>query len=222
MISSLSILKDVHKNKRFWICGSGPSLVDVNPKLIPKEDIVICCNSSTFHFQNFNYGIFTDEMANYSEWYLNLDKKECDIILCNSRIKKIKDNTLIFEKIDSWLFDNEDKVICGYDIIHCSTHIAYVMGACEIILVGVDLKHKSPTEKYPYEQGLIDSTPIHLRKIVEESSLANNTLTDTHLSRSLAGWGEIVKNNKNLNIIDISLTGNLNFFKKHKFEDLIK
>ena len=118
MISSLNILKDKHKNKRFWICGSGPSLTDVNPTLIPKEDIVICCNSSTFHFESFNYGVFTDEMSNYSEWYLNLDKKECDIILCNKRITQIKNNTIIFEKINSWSFENKDKVISGYDVIH--------------------------------------------------------------------------------------------------------
>jgi hypothetical protein len=221
MISSLNILKDKHKGKRIWICGSGPSLMEVNPNLIPKEDIIICCNSSTYHFQNFNYGVFTDEMANYSEWYLNLINKNCDILLCNERINVIKDNTIIFSKHNTWDFkSSDDKVICGIDVIHCATHIAWVMGASTIILVGVDLKHINSNQKYPYSQDLIESAPTQYKNIIRESSSANSSLIDIHLQNSLNGWVKIKEKN-DLNILNISIDGNLKIYPTKKFEELI-
>jgi len=212
---------DLHKGKRFWVCGSGGSLLDVVPSEIPKNDIVICCNSATYHFKKFHYAVFTDETANYSNWYLNLKFKKCKIILLNKAIRKIKAQTIYLEKnFDKWKFSKEDKkIIGGYDVIHCAVHVAYMMGASEIILAGVDLKHLSSTQKHAYSQELIEGAPEGLIKTVSESVRANETLFDGNLGLSLGGW-DLIKKQNELNIKTISKDGNLNLYTRTTFKEL--
>lgn len=208
-INSLKKYKNKHLQKRIWVCGSGHSLLLVDEKKIPKDDILIACNSATYHFNKMDYAIFTDEMANYSNWYLNLNKKKCKIILCNPAIKKIKHNTTYLNKdFSTWKF-NDDKVIGGYDIIHCAVHIAYVMGASEIILAGVDLKYKTMTEKYPYSQELIPEAPNHLKETILNGMGTIADCFDGALGLSVGGWNLIIQNNENLPIKTIALNSNL-------------
>lgn len=214
MINSLQHLKDKHKGSRFIICGSGGSLLDIDVDKLNKDIIIICCNSSTYHFNKFNYAVFTDETANFSNWYLNLNNKECEVINCNSGINKIKDNTIYLEKdFSNWKFeDSNTKVIGGYDVIHCATHIAWMMGASEIILAGVDLKHINSNKKHAYDQSLIDTAPQSLLDILNPTFKANEDLFDGQLGISLGGWIEINKHNPNLNVKTISKNTNLNIY----------
>ncbi len=214
-------IKDKHKGKRIWVCGSGGSLMDVIPSQIPKDDIVICCNSSTYHFPRFDYGVFTDGTANYSRWYHNLTKKKCTIILLNTEIQVIKKGTIQLEKdFNKWKFNPEDtKIIGGYDVVHCAVHIAYLMGASEIILAGVDLKHVSKTKKHAYSQELMSSCPEDLLETILPTFNANNEQFDGHLGASLSGWERIHAHNQ-LKIFTISNDTNLKLYPHKQFSEL--
>jgi hypothetical protein len=216
-------IKSIHKGKRFWICGSGGSLLDVDEKKIPKEDIIICCNSAVSYFKKFHYAVFTDGSANYSNWYIKLKgKRNITFILLNNEIDSISKKTIRLEKdFQKWKFTKEDtKIIGGYDVIHCAAHIAFMMGADEIILVGVDLKHVSRFQKHANDQSLIDNAPEGLKQTVRESTASNETLFDGHLGMSLSGW-ETIKTHNNLKIRSIGVNGNLNIFPLISFENLI-
>jgi len=212
-IKSLQKYRDKHLNKKVWICGSGPSLVMVDEKRIPKEDILIACNSATYHFKKIDYAIFSDEIANYSNWYLELKNKPCNIILCNSGINRIKKNTTYLDKdFTTWKINKEDsKVIGGYDIIHCAVHIAYVMGASEIILCGVDLMYNSGI-KYPYSQELINEAPEDLKETLKNGMGVVEDNFDGALGLSVGGWKLILENNKDLPIKTISEKTNLPYY----------
>lgn len=220
----MNSIRNKHEGKRFWICGSGGSLLDVDEDKIPKEDIIMCCNSSTYHFKNrIDYGVFTDGTANYSDWYIKLkDIKDTIIILLNREISQIKEETILLEKeFDRWdMSKGAEKIIGGYDVIHCATHIAHIMGASEIILCGVDLKHYNSKDKYPYPQDVIDSTPDELKQFIKETSAGNADLFDGHLGMSLGGWDKIKANN-DLNIRSIGVDGNLKHYPLIAFNDLI-
>jgi uncharacterized Rossmann fold enzyme len=213
-IESLQKIKDIHKGKTILVCGSGGSLLDVDTKKLHTNIIVMCCNSATYHFKKFDYGVFTDGTANYSNWYLNLTKKKCTIINCNQEIPKIKRNTIYFEKnFDNWKFEETDtKVIGGYDVIHCAVHIAWMMGASQIILAGVDLKHMTASRKYAYDQSVNENIPQALLETLQQSLHANDSLFDGYLGASLGGWEKIDKWNTQLRIKTISKDTNLKIY----------
>ena len=220
-INSLQKFRDKHIGKRIWVCGSGPSLEYIDEKRISKNDIIIACNSSTYHFSKFDYCILTDELANYSNWYLNLINKPCKIILCNTGINKIKKNTTYIEKEYNWKLNKDSsKVIYGYDVIHCAVHIAYVMGASEIILAGVDLKYKTPTQKYIYSQELIEEAPQSCKETLAKGMEPGEDSFDGSLGLSLGGWKLINENNNELPIKTISKDTNLTFYPKIDIETL--
>lgn len=210
-----------HEGKRFWVCGSGGSLLDVVEKKIPKNDIVIACNSSTYHLKNPHYAVFTDDTANHSRWFLKLAKsKRTQIIVLNPCIPSLKENTIRLEKeFFKWKFNKEDKkIIGGYDVIHCAVHVAYMMGASEIILAGVDLKHVSATQKHAHSQKLVKGAPIGLQQTLDESVKANDTLFDGNLGLSLSGW-ELIMGNNNIKVRTISRDTNLKIVDFISFED---
>ncbi len=213
----------IHKGKRIWVCGSGGSLLDVIPEKISKQDIIIACNSATYHFDRFNYAVFTDESANYSEWYLNLKKKRCRIILLNRGIKSIKQHTIRIDKdFSTWSFEEAKetkRVIGGYDVIHCAVNIAWLMGASEIILAGVDLKHYSATQKHANSQELVNGTPEWMKEIVSKAIAPSNDLFDGHLGASLGGWNLIYEYNQ-LNVTSIAVNGNLTIYPLIPFNEL--
>lgn len=221
MIESLQKFRNIHEGKRIWICGSGGSLLNIFPEKIPKNDIVICCNSSTYHFKKFDYAVFTDETANWSNWGLKIKNKGCKQINCNpSVVAVVKDTTYIEKDFHKWKFNLDDeKVIGGYDVIHCATHIAWIMGASEIILAGVDLKHMSKERKYAYPQTLIKKTSKAFVESLLPTFEANATLCDGNLSISLSGW-DLIASNNNLNIKTISSDSNLKIYPFHSFESL--
>ena len=216
---------DKHKGKRFWICGSGGSLLNVIPSKIPKDDIIIACNSATYHFNKFNYAVFTDETANYSDWYLNLTKKRCRVILLNRGIKTIKQRTIRIDKdFSTWSFNKAletKRVIGGYDVIHCAVNLASLMGASEIILAGVDLKHYSSTQKHAHSQQLVKDAPQWLTELVSKSTAANEELFDGNLGASLGGWNLIYEYNQ-LNITSIAVNGNLTIYPLKPFNEICK
>ena len=210
-----------HEGKRFWVCGSGGSLLDVIEKKIPKDDIIIACNSSTYHLKNPHYAVFTDETANHSQWFLKLAKsKRTQIILLNPCIPSLKENTIYLEKdFNNWKFSKEDKkIIGGNDVIHCATHVAYMMGASEIILAGVDLKHVSATQKHAHSQKLVDGAPIGLQQTLAESTKANDTLFDGHLGQSLSGW-ELILGKNHIKVRTIARDTYLKIVDFISFED---
>ena len=219
--------KDRHMGKRIWVCGSGGSLLDVDETKIPKDDIIMCCNSSTFHFkERIDYCVFTDGAANWSDWYTKLKDVETTIILLLPEIAIINKNTILIEKdFSRWkMSKDDDKIIGGYDVIHCAVHIAYIMGASEIILAGVDLRHYMKGKKYPYPQDLDDTAPEPYKEwFNREMDIINKSegLFDGLLGISLGGW-KLIKEQNDLPIRSIAVNGNLNLYPTISFNDLIK
>lgn len=222
MKTSLQIFKNKHHGKRIWVCGTGGSLLDVNPKLIPDDDIIICCNSSTQHFKGsrIDYACYTDGCNSFDKNYLEC--KAGSFILFNEEVQEIHPNTFRVEKKeDNFKFLPDDtKVIFGYDVVHCAVHLAWIMGASKIILAGVDLKH-SNGKKYSYEHRIVDEAPQGIHDILKETGKFNNYRFDGWLGASLGGWELINSLNSNLPIVTISQDTNLKLYPSVPFKDLV-
>jgi len=215
-------IKDKHIGKRIWVLGSGGSLLQFDQKKIPKDDIIIACNSSNYNVTAPHYAAFTDGTANYSNWYLKYkNKRKTTILLFNTEIQKLTNNTLYIEKdFHRWKFNpNDTKVIGGYDVIHCAVHCAHHMGASEIILVGVDLKHFSAKHKHANSQEVIDETPEALKEQIKINIEANQSLFDGYLGASLGGW-ELIHSHNKLNVFTISKDTNLKLYPHKQFSEL--
>src|ERR1035437_4541467 len=222
--------KDINLGKRIWVCGGGGSLLTVIPEKIPKQDIVICCNVATKHFENFDYAVFTDSSVNYYDYYLNLNKKNCKIIIFNEKgiTVKVKDETYYIEKEQTCKFDKtSNKSILGRDCVHIAVNLAWMMGAKEIILAGVDLKYINENKKYAYAAIPTKDIPSGLLQINKygdaggQGKQTGQYMFDGYLGSSLMYWDEINEANPNLNIVDISIDGNLKLYPKKSFNEVI-
>ncbi len=220
--------KDIHLGKRIWVCGSGGSLLDVITSQLPKEDIIICCNVATKHFDDFNYGVFTDGSVNYYDYFTDLKNKNCKIILFNKECDIIKEDTFYIEKEHVFKFNKEsNKSIFGADCIHLAVNLAWMMGAKEIILAGVDLKYISEEKKYAYPcipSSVIPPGLLEMNKYSDVGGQGKQTgqsMFDGFLGLSLNYWNKLKEANPNLPIIDISVTGNLKLYPKKTFKEVI-
>jgi hypothetical protein len=132
-------LRDRHKGAVIWVCGSGPSLLDVKLPL-PKNHVSIACNSAVLHFGKADYMLLVDGLVRNSDYYKSMHPEQV-VINLNELIKPVNRYFInIFGKSSDW----------GDWSINKSTHFpgnstqravsfAHAMGASKIILAGCDL-----------------------------------------------------------------------------------
>lgn len=229
MFESVEKFRNIHKGKKAYVLGAGPSLSKYNMDKIIGDDIVFSCNLAILAVSKSNYFVFTDNsvpyynyynrMANISENVIfagrGIDKKFYynDINGYNENIKFNGKKHLIDRRYDSRglpfiksneknisNFDYKDgKLIDGSDCVMVATHLAYICGCEEIILVGVDLiwdnnekyfkkfdELKQMNDRYKY----IDIN--HLKQL--------DSGTSGGLKNSYLSWKKIVNENENDNL----------------------
>lgn len=225
---NLSIIKNIHKDKRAFIIGTSSSLDEFDWSIIKDDDIVFAVNHAVTALKKCNYFCMTDVSnleCNYFNWGFNI----CDkIIMCNGFFfdnKAFQDlydhfipKTYIFNRRyqdnNNVSFDYDDGLLIdGCDVIHVTAHLAYLMGCAPIHLVGVDLnynnynKYCSPSQ-FKNEIKWSPYTPeIMLRPYL-------NGLQDVALTMSYNMWAKIKEQNPNIDFKIMSKKSRLKDFYK--------
>ena len=143
--------KDIHKGKRCFILGNGPSLNQIDLSLL-KDEITFGCNH-IYLMKDFKSSYYC--IADY--WVMEKIKNEIqkaypDIIKFSTRTHQDKvlpnlQNTCNIEAI-SYVYDETGKpqfsddlrkgVYGGYSIVYVMLQLAYYLGFTEIYLLGID------------------------------------------------------------------------------------
>jgi hypothetical protein len=157
----MSFFKDVHKGKRIWVCGTGPSLLDVDVTKLADDDVIIACNSAVKHFANPDYMLVVDKNIEKRDYYINQNAKE--VILLNDQINIKPSNAReVFFQSSLW----GDWGVYDYkhfpgNSTHRAVSFAFCMGARAIILAGCDatgIHPYAPEEdnlKQPFEEDIM-------------------------------------------------------------------
>ena len=158
----MSYFKDAHKNKRIWVCGTGPSLLDVDVNSLTHDDVVIACNSARLHFGKPDYWLMVDGAMPECDYFNTADADQ-DIILLNELLKP-KNGKLFYVTNQSSAWGDwgiyKDRHFPG-NSTHRAVSFAYAMGARAIILAGCDAVGHHPYDPYwdqfkqPFEQDIM-------------------------------------------------------------------
>lgn len=207
---------DKHPGKRIWIIASGTSLCDMDLSLIPDEDIIMACNSGVLKTKRIDYACFTDGGVTKFDYYQGLKNRDCTIISFNeAEVKKIKPEFYYITKRqnrDDWNFSKQDnESVFGIDIINCTMHLAYVMGASEIILCGVDMYTKGGNYHW------------HDKDNIVLTSSGNTGIPDINngFGAELNAFNAISIANPELKVTNANPKSKLNCFVKKYYNDIL-
>jgi len=218
----LSSFKNIHKGKRAIVCGSAPSLNNIDFSLIkPNKNIIFACNQSVTALSKCDYFCMTDctvpkepffehgiqiarkVIVSFTpEWYHHhFFKEERWTRHWNQFYERLKDKIYFLERKENPFFDFScnERLIWGIDVVHPISHLAHITGCTEIVLAGVDLNIKneiyckSSTYKHP----------------VEFANNYNAPPSSQSLTRAFNGWREIKKQNGNIVFLNTSTHGKL-------------
>jgi len=131
-------VRDRHKGAVIWVCGSGPSLLDVKLPL-PKNHVSIACNSAVLHFGKADYMLIVDGLVRERPYYKNMHPEQV-VINLNALVKPVNRHFInIFGKSNDWgdWSVTKQKHYPG-NSTHRAVSFAYAMGASKIILAGCD------------------------------------------------------------------------------------
>ena len=213
--------KDIHKGKRAIVCGTGPSLNDINFDLISSdENIIFACNQSVTALSRCDYFCLADNaivVMPFFEYGISIATK----VIAMGRLVDLVSNchdpdqerklTEMLEGKGHILPRREDMGLAFYksgpiirgpageDVIHVTSHLAYIMGCREIVLAGVDLTVNNG----------IYCNPTTYKKEVDWSGVApvNNP---QFLDASYNTWLKVKEINSNIKFLDASPRGRLN------------
>ena len=185
-------LRNKHRDKLIIVAGAGPSLNNYTMKDIPTDAILICCNAAIIKFVHSNYwmavdvGVLIQESVT-EKHYLKAD----EVILTEEfhrRLSQLHQRinhpyiTRLSRKYNLWEMDrNSKELVMGYDVVTSAVHLALIMGAKQIALIGCELN---------LDKGVKYFTP--------NPHVGINLFDTLHLSNQ--GWKEIAKHNKDLPI----------------------
>jgi hypothetical protein len=206
--------RDIFLGKRIWVLGCGPSLCEIDFDKIPEDDVILACNSSVMKTDRYNYACFTDGVVPFFEYYHKIPLEK--IISFNQ--DEVKAGHYI-KKCHDIKFTKSDEYVCfGIDITHCTTHLAYMMGAREIMLAGCDcyvdkdIYHWNNKEKI--ETTTTDNIPISLKQNLKENH-------SYKFGAELGYWDKIYANNPKLPITIVSPNSRIRHFPKKSFNEVI-
>lgn len=176
---SMKHFVDRHKDKRIWVCGTGPSLLFVDVDRLTEEDVIIACNSAVQHFPSAEYLLVVDRLVEEKEYWLYQQAKEVIILNPEIKVKPAKAHE-IFHQSSEWgdwgIY--KDRHFPG-NSTHRAVSFAYCMGARKIIIAGCDC-----TGDHPYDP--------------EEDKVEQPFPEDIML------WNEMYMHNPSLPIVTIS------------------
>lgn len=153
---SIEHLKGLHKGKDVYVVGSGPSLQHVDPKFFENK-IVVGCNGVRNHipctYTIKIHSIQQEEKLHGSK--LVMCEHDCG---CSTRLNHYHEPFYYFKHLrntgmglDTSVLDSNDQLVVGGTVMSSAIHLAYYMGASNIVLVGHDcgfLDNKSNLDNY--------------------------------------------------------------------------
>jgi len=225
--NSLSLVKNIHKENRAFIFGSGYSVNIFDFNKINKEDIIFACNQSITALKRCNYFCMTDGAipeANFFDYGREISDK---IAFCSGtsfiklpavieQYEKIKEKSYFFNRRynqpQNMNFNIEDdSLIVGTDVVHVTSHLAHIMGCNPLILVGVDLNYKKG-QKYcsntEFKKDIIWSR-AEQRPGMWPISKNPSGEGDKNLNDSYSTWISIKNANKNVIFLNTNPCGKL-------------
>jgi len=206
---------NLHKGKKAIICGSGPSINEIDFKLVSDEYIIFCCNQSVTALDKCHYFCITDNSVICMDFFEH-GVKICDEFIAlgpfgtpanlmannnNSKIRNkyaelIKNKSKFFKRSGGLPFKKRGPVTegpVGNDVVHITTHLAYLFGCREIVLAGVDLTTK----------GGVYCNPTSYNNEVNWEGVALEN-SDELLDNSFKGWEEIKEKTKDVKFLNAS------------------
>lgn len=202
--TSLNIFHNIIKNKSALICGSGPSLNTIDFEKISSTVVIFACNQSVTRMRHCSFFCFTDfaiiEKTDLFEYGCEI----ADQVMCFSDItpyvntipnyNKYKDKIFYIRRNinNQFNFTKTEELIFGVDVIHVTTHFAYLTGCNPLYLIGVDLTHVN-NKKY-CESIFFD----------KDLTWDDNAASIETLNLSYQYWVEIKNQNDILNIYNLS------------------
>ena len=155
---SMKFFRDRHAGKRIWVCGSGPSLLDVDVERLTDDDVVIACNSALLHFGKCDYWLMIDGEMPKSEYFHKANPQQHIILLNNLLEPK---NGIKYYVINQSALWKDWGVYANSHFPGNSTHravsFAFCMGARAVILAGCDACGHHPYE--PHQDQFVQ--PFH-------------------------------------------------------------
>ena len=151
--------KDKHKGKRIFVAGAGPSLHDIDVEKL-KDNIVISVNSSLPKLDFCNYFVADDIGVKNWDYYVDLlPTLDCISFLYYDKLEKhaghLNQDKVVWFKHKWWyspsdkkynpdglVFTKDEPIIGARTTTGTAVHLAYIMGAKEIILLGCDCCYK--------------------------------------------------------------------------------
>lgn len=221
---SLLDYKDIHKGKRGILVAPGPSLDNFDFNKIKQDDVVLAVNNAVTALKYCNYFCMTDGgiiTSNYFFHGVNICKKKVAVFgpgffqkKTKHILEKIEDEkTLVlnrrYNQKNNCKFGLDDGLlIAGTDIVHVTSHFAYILGCSPIYLVGVDLNY-SNNNKYCKPKTF--GKKVQMDKNYPKSYLKTQKsgLSDTWLNSSFQYWKKIKKQNPNVTFINTNPDGRL-------------
>lgn len=143
-MNDLEEIKDIHKGKTGYLCGSGSSLRWIDKSII-EDGISVCVNQTGLFFDKMDYFFVTDQTATTFNYYdVGISRAGCTVYANPELIyeyNKNNGNKLIFNRNYSNRADYRfnDLLICGTDCLHPACHFLHYLGCSPIILLGIDL-----------------------------------------------------------------------------------
>lgn len=207
--------RDMFSGKRIWILGCGTSLCDIDFGKIPCDDIILACNSSVLKTDRFNYACFTDGMIPFFEYYHEIPLEK---IISFNESEVIGGHYI--KKGHRLNFTKNDKEACfGIDIVHCTTHLAYIMGASDILLCGCDCYIEGDyyhwSNKDNVKTNATNNIPDGFKQYLTD-------VKDYGFGAELNYWDEIYKRNPYLPITIVSPKSRIRNFTKKSFDEITK
>jgi hypothetical protein len=233
-------LKYLHKNKRVFVVGNGPSIKQQDLKLL-KHEITFCVNRAYKHadyaYIQPTYHVFVDPKLASGEWEITmldevLEKNENVVFLLNAKwyyLKKFQsykknkkykiywlDTSLFFTPYFTKRKIDLTKVTYGAAVVGQAIYSSIYMGAKEIYLLGVEgnaFCHEMVNQESHFYGGNPENENKTVQIIYKE--LYRNYLYVKHLFY----LSQFLKEKK-YTIYNCTIGGVINMFERKKYEDL--
>tara|TARA_R100000664_G_C2755546_1_gene143282 strand:+ start:779 stop:1471 length:693 start_codon:yes stop_codon:yes gene_type:complete len=210
---------DKHKGKRAIVCGTGPSLNDINFNKLSDDIIIFACNQAVTALDKCNYFCIADNAiicmdffkhgANICNEFICFGFNDADHLMSNNNNSSIRNKFKELIKNKSKFFErggvkfNKTGPLFrgpkGEDVIHVTSHFAYLLGIREILLAGVDLTVDNGT----YCEPTVYKNKVNWDGVAHYN---NNEL----LSNSFNLWKKLKEEIKDVKFLNASPRGRLN------------
>lgn len=225
-LQQLSQFKDKHRGQRCVIIGNGPSLNKMDLSFL-KNEITFGTNRIYLGFERWNFtptyyvSVNPFVIQQSAEEILRIPSPK---FLSNNAMQYISDPSKIIwlQSIPAWFFgvDPRNGICEGHTVTYVAMQLAYFMGFCEVILIGVDHNFKASALGNPNQEIVSDGSdadhfdPNYFGKGIRWQ------LPDLENSEKAYRIAKQVFEADGRKIIDATVDGKLTVFPKADYRDI--